>query len=124
MIHCYKLGGLNIVLDICSGSVHVVDEVAYDVIEMYENKCRDEITKEILNKYSDRDDVTKEELEDLYSQLEALKASGKLFTPDTFAPIAPELKKRTSGVVKALCMHIAHTCNLNCSYCLDRKSVV
>ncbi len=117
MIHCYKLGGLNIVLDICSGSVHVVDEVAYDVIEMYENKSRDEITKEILNKYADREDVTKEELEDLYSQLEALKVAGKLFTPDTFAPIAPELKKRTSGVVKALCMHIAHTCNLNCSYC-------
>ena len=59
MIHCYKLGGLNIVLDICSGSVHVVDEVAYDVIEMYENKSRDEITKEILNKYGDGEDVTR-----------------------------------------------------------------
>ena len=117
MIHCYKLGGLNIVLDIYSGSVHVVDEVAYDVIEMYESKTHDEITAEILKKYASNDDVNKEELEDLYSQIEALKVANKLFTPDTFRPIAPELKERTSGVVKALCMHIAHTCNLNCSYC-------
>ena len=49
MIHCYKLGGLNIVLDVFSGSVHVVDEVAYDVIEMYENKSHDEITDAILH---------------------------------------------------------------------------
>ena len=51
MVHCYKLGGLNIVLDICSGSVHVVDEVAYDVIEMYENKTHDEITAEFIAMY-------------------------------------------------------------------------
>ncbi len=117
MIHCYKLGGLNIVLDVCSGSVHVVDEVAYDVIGMYEEKSREEIVKVILEKYGDREDVSKEEIEECLDQIEELKQAGKLFTPDTFQNMAGELKKRTSGVVKALCLHIAHTCNLNCSYC-------
>ena len=117
MIHCYKLGGMNIVLDICSGSVHVVDEVAYDIIEMYESKTHAEITDAILAKYPDREDVTREEIADCFEQLEQLKAAGKLFTPDTFAPMAGKLKEKTSGVVKALCIHIAHSCNLNCAYC-------
>lgn len=117
MIHCYKLGGLNIILDVCSGSVHVVDEVAYDIIEMYADHTRDEIVTTILDKYSDRDDVTKEEVLDCCDQIEELKAAGKLFTPDTFEHMAGELKQRTSGVVKALCLHVAHICNLNCSYC-------
>ena len=117
MIHCYKLGGLNIVLDICSGSVHVVDEVAYDLIEAYEGKTREELCELILNKYPDRADVTKEEILSCCDQIEELRAAGKLFTPDTFQPMAGELKKKTSGVVKALCLHVAHICNLNCSYC-------
>ena len=117
MVHCYKLGGYNIVLDIYSGSVHVVDEVAYDVIESYEKMDRDELTKFILEKYKDREDVTKEELDECYEQIEELRGMGKLFTPDSFEDKAGDLKKKTSGVVKALCLHVAHTCNLNCSYC-------
>ncbi len=117
MIHCYKLGGLNIVLDICSGSVHLVDEVAYDIIENYENIDRESLTKKILNKYAGREDVTKEEIELCYDDIEALREAGKLFTPDDYEKKAGELKKKTAGVVKALCLHIAHTCNLNCSYC-------
>lgn len=117
MIHSYKLGGMNIVLDICSGSVHVVDDASFDIINMYENSSKEEIIKEILAKYEDDPDVTREEIEETLGQIEELKKNGKLFTPDNFKPIAGELKKRTSGVVKALCLHIAHTCNLNCSYC-------
>ncbi len=117
MIHSYKLGGMNIVLDICSGSVHVVDEVAFDIINMYESTDKAQIITEILEKYPDRSDVTTEEIEDCIKQIESLKAAGKLFTPDNFRNIAGELKRRTSGVVKALCLHIAHSCNLNCSYC-------
>ncbi|MBR5570947.1 MAG: thioether cross-link-forming SCIFF peptide maturase [Oscillospiraceae bacterium] len=117
MIHCYKLGGMNIVLDICSGSVHVVDEVAYDIIEMYESKSQEEITRLILQKYPNNPEVTPEEIADCFEQLEQLKAAGKLFTPDTFAPMAGKLKEKTSGVIKALCIHIAHSCNLNCAYC-------
>ncbi len=117
MIHCYKLGGLNIVLDICSGGVHVVDEVAYDMIERFEQTEREPLVAYILEKYADRADVTREEVEDCYAQIEALKDSGALFAPDTFAPMADTLKRKTAGVVKALCLHVAHTCNLNCSYC-------
>jgi len=117
MVHCYKLNGYNIVIDTYSGSVHVVDEVAYDIINEYETKDRDTLKTEILEKYKDREDVTPEELDECFLQIEQLKNMGKLFTSDTFENMAGELKKRTSGVVKALCLHIAHTCNLNCSYC-------
>ena len=117
MIHTYKLGGLNIVLDVFSGSVHVVDEVAYDIIEMYETTDKEQIKARILEKYAGREDVTAQDIEDCFSDIEELKAAGKLFTPDTFAPMADTLKQKTSGVVKALCLHVAPTCNLNCSYC-------
>ena len=117
MIHSYKLGGLNIVLDICSGSVHVVDEVAYDIIGLYESETKDNIINLMMEKYADREDVTKEELELCFDDIEELKTQGKLFSEDTFEPMAGDLKKKSAGIIKALCMHIAHTCNLNCSYC-------
>ena len=117
MIHQYKLGGYNIVLDICSGSVHAVDEVAYDIIERFESNGRDEIISDVAKKYADREDITEKDIEECYEQVEELKNQGKLFTPDTFESMAGHLKAKTSGVVKALCLHIAHTCNLNCSYC-------
>ncbi len=117
MIHRYKLGGFNIILDIASGSVHAVDELAYDIISMYEDTPKKKIKDFILEKYASRSDVTEEDIEDCFSDIEELKAQGKLFTPDNYAPIAGDLKKKTSGVIKALCLHIAHTCNLNCSYC-------
>ncbi len=117
MIHQYKLGGMPIVLDACSGSVHVVDDIAYDIIALYEEKSREEILAAMLKKYGSREDVTKEELAGCYDEITALKNAGKLFTPDTFAPMAGELKQKSAGVVKALCLHVAHTCNLNCSYC-------
>ena len=117
MVHRYQLGGYNIVLDICSGSVHVVDEIAYDMIGLYETTDRDTILAQMWEKYGHREDVTAEELAQCYDQIGELKAAGKLFTPDTFRPMADTLKQKTAGVVKALCLHVAHTCNLNCSYC-------
>ncbi len=117
MIHSYKLGGLNIVLDICSGSVHAVDEVAYDIINLYEKEDKETIISLMLGKYGDREDVTREEIELCIGDIEDLKNEGKLFSEDTFEPMAGDLKKKSAGIVKALCMHIAHTCNLNCSYC-------
>ena len=117
MIHQYKLGGYNIVLDICSGSVHVVDDVAYDIIEMFESNTKEDIINTAFEKYKDTEDVSREEIEECYAQIEELRDAGKLFVPDTFEPMAGKLKEKTSGVIKALCMHIAHTCNLNCSYC-------
>lgn len=117
MIHSYKLGDLNIVLDIYSGSVHIVDDIAFDMINMFEDHSREEIVNAILAKYPDRTDLNESEILEGLDQIERLKQNGKLFTPDTFSSMAGELKAKTAGVVKALCLHVAHTCNLNCSYC-------
>ena len=113
MIHRYQLGGLPIVLDTCSGSVHVVDEIAYKIIGLYEEKSKEEILAEMHARFGE----DPAEIAECYDQITELKDQGKLFTPDTFAPMAGELKAKTAGVVKALCLHVAHTCNLNCSYC-------
>lgn len=117
MLHQYKSGGMNIVLDTCSGSVHVVDEVAYDIISMYKDHDEAEIVSAIMSKYSDRDDVTEEDIHICIDDIRALEKGGQLFTPDTYEPMAQTFKERSGNVIKALCLHIAHTCNLNCSYC-------
>ncbi len=117
MIHQYKLNGYNIVLDVCSGSVHVVDEVAYDIIAMFEDNDRETVIKAIWEKYFESQNITEKDIEECYEQIVSLKDSGKLFAPDSFESMAGHLKQKTAGVVKALCLHIAHTCNLNCSYC-------
>ena len=117
MIHQYKLNGYNIVLDVCSGAVHVVDEVAYDVIELFENNEKDFVISSVYQKYQSDPEVSLNDVKECYEQVEFLKEKGKLFSPDTFEPMANKLKEKTAGVIKALCLHIAHTCNLNCSYC-------
>lgn len=117
MIHQYKFNGRNIVLDVCSGAVHVVDDPTYDIISMFETNDLETIKKAVTEKYKDRDDVTEKDIENCYAQLLEMQKNGQLFTADSFEPMAGTLKARTSGVVKALCLHIAHTCNLNCSYC-------
>ncbi len=70
MIHQYKLNGYNIVLDVYSGSVHVVDDVAYDIIGMYEGHTKEEITKAILEKYADNPEVIAEEIADILEGVE------------------------------------------------------
>lgn len=117
MVHQYKLNGYNMVLDTCSGSVHVVDEVAYDMIERYPNVERAALIDEMLAKYGAREDVTRDDLEQCYDDIESLIKAGKLYTPDTYADKAGTFKERSGNVIKALCLHVAHTCNLNCSYC-------
>lgn len=116
MIHQYKLNGYNIVLDVFSGSVHCVDDLAYDVIEMYENSDKENIIKAMLEKYKDTPEITAEEISDCYDDVTELKDNGKLFTADKYEDLAFDFKKRNT-VIKALCLHIAHTCNLNCEYC-------
>ncbi len=114
MIHQYKFGGYNIVIDVCSGAIHVVDDIAYDIIAGFEEAERGEVIKKTAEKYKD---IPFDEVSECYDNILALKDSGKLFVSDTFEAMAGTLKAKTSGVVKALCLHIAHTCNLNCSYC-------
>ena len=117
MIHQYKLYGLNIVLDSCSGSVHIVDEVAYELIGRFEEETKEQIIEKLKEKYAGKEDITESDIEECYEQVLSLKESGKLFSKDTFEPMAGKLKEKSAGVVKALCLHVAHTCNLNCSYC-------
>jgi len=113
MIHQFKLDGINIVMDICSGAIHAVDDVTYELIEKFENTEKEELVSSLSSKY----ELPSSEITEIYDEITNLKNAGKLFKEDTFEPMAGELKARTSGVVKALCLHIAHTCNLNCSYC-------
>ena len=115
MVHQFKLGGKNVVIDVCSGAIHVVDDVAYDLIALYEQMDKSQLIDTLFDKYSSI--VTKDELLECFDQVTYLKQNGKLFSPDTFEKMAGKLKAKTSGVIKALCMHVAHTCNLNCEYC-------
>ena len=116
MIHRYQLNGYNIVLDVFSGSVHVVDDLAYDVIGMFEDHEPDSIVSAMLEKYSADSDISESEIRDCLDDVEQLKNEGKLFAPDEYADLAFDFKARNT-VVKALCLHVAHTCNLNCEYC-------
>ncbi|HIV87648.1 MAG TPA: thioether cross-link-forming SCIFF peptide maturase [Candidatus Pygmaiobacter gallistercoris] len=117
MIHQYQLNGYNIVLDTCSGSIHVVDEVAYDLIAGFKELPEEELVAQVLEKYRDRPDVNEREIRDCLDDIRALEKAGKLYSEDNFAQLAGEFKQREQNVVKAICLHVAHTCNLNCSYC-------
>ena len=116
MIHQYKLNGYNIVVDAYSGSVHVVDEVAYDVIGLYKTTPADQIVAQMLEKYGQREDVTEADLRQCIQDVAQLEQAGKLFAKDVYGDIAFDFKKRVTEV-KAMCLHVAHTCNLNCEYC-------
>ncbi len=116
MIHQYKLNGYNIVIDVASGSVHVVDEVAYDIIAMFQQKSKDEILETILATYGHQEDVTRDEVELCIQDIQQLVDAEKLFSSEDYAQTAVDFKN-DNQVVKAMCFHVAHCCNLNCSYC-------
>lgn len=115
MVHLYKLNGYNIVLDVFSGSVHAVDDVAFDAVSMYETHTPEEIKKALAEKYKN-EGVTLQDLDEVLSDISELKTDGKLFTEDQYADKAFDFKNRHTEI-KALCLHVAHTCNLNCTYC-------
>ena len=122
MVHLYKNNGYNMVLDVNSGSIHVVDDVVYDVLELLneaedrrkEEGFRQEITDKMLAK--DGEDITAEDMKDVFEDLDELEENGTLFTVDVYKEGVIDFKKRQT-VVKALCLHIAHDCNLACRYC-------
>lgn len=115
MIHKYKQLGLNIVMDIYSGAVHVVDDVMYDMLDYTlepftpENKCPEYIIEGMRDKYP------LNEIEESYGEICELHKAGQLFTDDCYEEIAKNWNKQS--VVKALCLHVAHDCNLRCKYC-------
>lgn len=114
MVHCYKNNGYNIVLDVNSGSVHVVDEVTYDVISMYEDNDADRIVEALKNSYDES------EIREAIEEVEELKKSEQLFTEDIYRQYITDFKSRQT-VVKAMCLHIAHDCNLACKYCFAEE---
>lgn len=116
MIHQYEQNGYHIVLDVFSGSVHYVDPVAYDIIAMYEGSSKADIVRVLTGKYGHQPDVDASEIETVLEDVEALRESGKLFTEDDYKELARGLKAREPDV-KALCLHVAHTCNFSCEYC-------
>jgi uncharacterized protein len=114
VVHQYKNNGYNIVLDVNSGSVHVVDDIVYDVIPLFEDKSLAEIKEILKNKYPS------EQLQEAYDEIEQLKSDGQLFTQDIYEEHIDVFKKRKT-VVKALCLHIAHDCNHPCKYCFAQE---
>ena len=114
MIYQYKNNGYNIVLDVNSGSVHVVDDVVYDVIPLFEEKRKEEIYDDLKDRYNE------EEIKEAIEDVEELKKEEMLFTEDVYKDYVLDFKKRKT-VVKALCLHIAHDCNLACKYCFAEE---
>ena len=112
MVHTFRQNGYNVALDSASGSVHCVDDVAFDVINAYENTSRDEIIRTVSSKHN----VSEQDVIECLEDVDGLKAEGLLFAEDTFRPDVEKLAMRDT-VIKALCLHVAHTCNLNCEYC-------
>lgn len=115
MIHQYKLKGYNIVLDAVSGAVHAVNDVAYDIIEMYQTHSHEEIMNEMLKRYGDI--VDSKDISECFDDIEELKKQKQLFTEEDYSGLASAFKQKSGNVIKALCLHVSHTCNLNCSYC-------
>ena len=117
MIHQYRMNGYNIVLDVNSGCVHVVDDVAYDIIALFEEKPRGEIAAAMAEKYPD---VSAADIDGILDDVAQMKADGTLFSEDIYADVAFDFKAR-STVVKALCLHVTHDCNLACRYCFAEE---
>ena len=119
-IHQYKSNGFNMILDVPSGSVHVADDLLYDAVGfMAEHQDRGGALKQLLEKYSGSG-VSEEEINEALDEIDELKASGTLFSEEPYAPSVEAFAKRPT-VVKALCLHIAHDCNLACRYCFAEE---
>ncbi len=116
MVHQYKMGGYNIVIDVNSGAIHVVDDMTYDMIEMYESSTKEAIFDEMARRYPDQAD----EISEVWDEIAELIAAEELFTKDSYEPYITDFAKRPT-VVKALCLHIAHDCNLACQYCFAEE---
>lgn len=129
MIHQYKNNGFNIVLDVNSGCVHVVDDIVYEAIPIVEGLLKEGITDtetlklavEGSGNFSDNGATSgRHNIFEAVDEILELKEAGMLFTEDIYEKYIQEFKNRET-VVKALCLHIAHDCNLACRYCFAEE---
>ncbi|MCD8054103.1 MAG: thioether cross-link-forming SCIFF peptide maturase [Lachnospiraceae bacterium] len=120
MVHQYKNNGYNMVLDVASGSIHVVDDLVYDMIALFESTDREELVEQMAAKYAGQDGIDETEIREAWDDINELKEQGKLFTEDVYRDLVMDFKKRKT-VVKAFCLHIAHDCNLACHYCFAEE---
>lgn len=124
MIHQYKSNGLNIVMDVNSGSVHVVDDIVYDMIPLVEplveEGIKDADTIKTAVVHLAGIPYPEAEIGEAVDEVLELEKSGQLFTKDIYENYLMDYKKR-STVVKALCLHVAHDCNLACKYCFAEE---
>ena len=122
MLHRFKNNGYSIVLDVASGSVHVVDDLCYDLLGLYEEKGAETGADEMVAALREKSGelYSEEDIREAISDIEELKASGQLFTEDSYKDVVIDFKKRKT-VVKALCLHMAHDCNLACKYCFAEE---
>ena len=114
------MNGYNIVVDTFSGSIHSVDDIAYDIISLYENTKKEDIVSQILDKHKNNASINRNEILECIEDIKFLKDNGRLYSEDIYANKAFDLKNRNTDI-KALCLHVAHTCNLNCEYCFARQ---
>lgn len=113
LIHKYKMNGLNIVVDVNSGAVHIVDEITYRILDFYNEKKIDEIIKEMKKEFDE------ESIVESYGEIKELEKEGLLYTEDEYQ-FHPSFVNR-KPVVKALCLNVAHDCNLKCKYCFAKQ---
>ncbi len=120
MIHQYKNNGYNIVMDVCSGAIHVVDDITYDVIAIYEENNQNQIDTTLEDLKNRLPQCSEADLRETLDEVELLKERGELFAEDEYKQFVMDFKRRKT-VVKALCLHIAHDCNLGCRYCFAEE---
>lgn len=113
IVHKFKVNNIKMLLDTNSGAVHVVDDIIYDIIDYYKNLNEKEIILKMKDKYSE------EEIKEACGEIREIENDGELYTEDPYEDIV--LKHNEVSYIKALCLNIAHDCNLRCSYCFASK---
>ena len=126
MIHCFELNDYRIVVDAASGSVHSVDEVAFDAIKSIDDAGYDaafsseELRAEIASDIAYKHEISWDDAQETLEDIKELHDNGLLWSSDPFEDAADEIKIKQS-VLKAICLHVAHGCNMDCEYCFAGK---
>lgn len=110
MVHAFQIDDLKMAADVYSGAVHVLDDITFEIVKLFESHTQQEIVEKMGS------DFGVQPVEEGYAEIVSLKEAGLLFTEDPYVHFLPEFKNR-QPVIKAMCLHVAHDCNLRCKYC-------